>query len=387
MRPILFQFVLPSALGCLLALAIVAYWPSQGAISPAMTSTLKANNTAENIRKDLHYGQVSYSQAVKQAAPAVVNIFTKKLVENKINPLLSDPVLGKYLQVPESSQNRLETSLGSGVILTDDGYIITNYHVIQGADEVVVALIDGREAVARVIGVDNEADLAVLKVDLQPLTTIPMAQSRNISIGDVVLAIGNPFNVGQTVTMGIVSATGRSGLGLNTFENYIQTDAAINPGNSGGALINALGELVGINTAIFSKSGGNEGIGFAIPAWVALQAQQDIATYGTRIRGWLGIEVQEANTELLSRLNLPEALSGLIVRGVVEDGPAAMAGLSVGDIITSINDDSSIKAQEALNLIANLRPGDMVKVTFLHDGKERKTRAIAGQRKPQQNLP
>jgi serine protease DegS len=274
----------------------------------------------------------------------------------------------------------MQSSLGSGVIMSENGYIITNYHVVNGADEIVVSLHDGREANATITGTDPEADLAVLHVNLQPLPVITKAAADKVRVGDVVLAIGNPFGVGQTVTMGIVSATGRNRVGLNTFENYIQTDAAINPGNSGGALINALGQLVGINTAIYSQSGGSEGIGFAIPAHLALRATNDIAKYGTTIRGWLGIEVQEATPELLTALKLPGALTGLLVTGIFPDGPASQAGLKVGDIILSINGEETSNARAAMNRIAELRPGDEIAVEYLRAGKTATTRAIAGRR-------
>ena len=263
---------------------------------------------------------------------------------------------------PEPDQ-RIQSSLGSGVIMAAEGYVLTNNHVIHGADEIVVALRDGREANARVVGTDPESDLALLQIQLDDLPVIQLT-SGDLRIGDVVLAIGNPFGVGQTVTLGIVSATGRNQLGLNTYEDYIQTDAAINPGNSGGALINAMGELVGINTAIFSKSGGSQGIGFAIPAALANRTMQDIAEHGSAIRGWLGLEVQESTPALLEALDLPRALTGLIVTGIYPDGPADKAGLNIGDIIVRINQQSADSARRAMNQIAAIRPGDNVQIEF-----------------------
>ncbi len=258
--------------------------------------------------------------------------------------------------------------------------MLTNNHVIHGADEIVVALRDGREANARVVGTDPESDLALLQIQLDDLPVIQLA-SGDLRIGDVVLAIGNPFGVGQTVTLGIVSATGRNQLGLNTYEDYIQTDAAINPGNSGGALINAMGELVGINTAIFSKSGGSQGIGFAIPAALANRTMQDIAEHGSAIRGWLGLEVQESTPALLEALDLPRALTGLIVTGIYPDGPADKAGLNIGDIIVRINQQNADSARRAMNQIAAVRPGDNIQIEFLHAGQQRLVSAVAGQRK------
>ncbi|MFG1489212.1 trypsin-like peptidase domain-containing protein, partial [Oceanospirillum sp. HFRX-1_2] len=244
-------------------------------------------------------GPFSYSDAVKQASPAVVNIYTSKIIEQRAHPLLQDPAFRQffgYNGVPR--QQRLQSSLGSGVIVSADGYVLTNNHVIAGADEIKVALKDGREAIAQVVGTDPETDLAVLSIPLPDLPVITIAPSDDIEVGDVVLAIGNPFGVGQTVTMGIVSATGRDQLGINTFEDFIQTDAAINPGNSGGALINPRGELLGINTAIFSKSGGSQGIGFAIPSNLSRQIMIDIIREGSVVRGWLGVEVQELTPAL-----------------------------------------------------------------------------------------
>ncbi len=323
-------------------------------------------------------GPVSYSKAVQAATPSVVNIYTKKLIRTKVHPLLKDNFFKRFFSNLPQPKERIESSLGSGVIMSEQGHIITNLHVINGADEIQVALHDGREANATVIGTDPEADLAVLKADITPLTPIRIADVSHVSVGDVVLAIGNPFGVGQTVTMGIVSATGRSQLGLNRLENYIQTDAAINPGNSGGALINAYGQLVGINSAIYSQSGGSEGIGFAIPANIARRTVEDIEQYGTIMRGWLGIEVREASPEMLQSLNLPVALTGLLVTGTNVNGPADKAGLTRGDIITSINNQTTFSSARAMNLIASLRPGDEIDIEYLRSGETKKTHAVAG---------
>ena len=327
----------------------------------------------------------SYANAVERAAPAVVNIYTSKVIRRTAHPLYNDPIFKRYLESNPEPSERIQSSLGSGVIMTSDGYILTNNHVVKDADQIVVALHDGREAKASLIGTDPEADLALLKITLEKLPHITPAGSHKMRVGDVVLAIGNPFGVGQTVTQGIVSATGRNQLGLNTYENYIQTDAAINPGNSGGALVNAWGELVGINTAIYSQSGGSEGIGFAIPVDVAQRTLKDISEHGVAIRGWLGIEVQEATPKLLSALALPDALEGLIVTGIYEEGPADRSGLAVGDIIVKINEQDASDARASMNQIAALRPGDRIKLEFIRNGKINKTEAIAGQRgQPQQ---
>lgn len=268
--------------------------------------------------------------------------------------------------------------------MNDAGYILTNHHVIAEADEIRVALNDGREVEAKLIGSDAEVDLAVLKINLPNLSYIQIAESGPVNIGDVVLAIGNPFGVGQTVTMGIVSALGRNQLGLNTYEDYIQTDAAINPGNSGGALINAHGYLVGINAAIYSQSGGSQGIGFAIPANSAAQVLADITQFGKTIRGWMGIEVQEATPALLANLGLPNALEGLLVTGLSLNGPAQQSGLMIGDIITTLNDKESISAKSAMNQIAALRPGENIIIEFIRSGRKQSTVAIAGKRQSPQ---
>jgi serine protease DegS len=389
------RFLLPATLGGLIALAVLLFAPewvypdhkstSFGWLEHPASSELnertadELEQSADTLANDQWHGPVSYSNAVNTAAPSVVNIYTRKLVQRKTHPMLNNPYFERFFENSPEPRERMQSSLGSGVILTADGHIITNYHVIAGADEIVVSLHDGRDANASVVGSDPESDLAVLKIELAPVTPIKNQQQAT-AVGDVVLAIGNPFGVGQTVTMGIVSATGRNKVGLNTYENYIQTDAAINPGNSGGALINAHGELVGINTAIFSQSGGSEGISFAIPADNAIRAMNDISTYGTTIRGWLGIEVQEATPELLKSLRLPTALTGLLVTGIVPNGPAQQSGLSVGDILVRINNEDASNARDAMNRIAELRPGDAISVDYLRKGEIHSTRATAGLR-------
>lgn len=375
---LVYRVLLPILLGLCTALAILI-WAPQWLQPHTATVAAPTNATVPPI----NLGVASYAAAVDAAAPAVVNIYTRKSVKRKSHPIFDDPQFQQFLQKTPQQNERMQSSLGSGVIMSSQGYVLTNHHVIRSADEIVVALRDGREANALLIGTDPEADLALLKIELPALPAIKIASQRSQSIGDVVLAIGNPFGVGQTVTMGIVSAIGRNRLGLNTFENYIQTDAAINPGNSGGALINAYGELVGINTAIYSQSGGSEGIGFAIPAEIATNILNDLATHGATIRGWLGIEVQEANPDLLKRLALPQELNGLIVTGIYPGGPAAQAGLAIGDILTMINHQDSANAKAAMNQIASLRPGDSIDIELLRGGKIVTTRAIAGQRQSQ----
>ncbi|MEC7546506.1 MAG: 2-alkenal reductase [Thalassolituus sp.] len=386
------RILFPAALGALIATLILLLFPEwvlHEERQPAGSTPVDqlTANTAEPLTVALPVAPSSYASAVKLAAPAVVNIYTRKTVKRRTNPLLTDPALKRFFGETEQPDDRMQSSLGSGVILSPDGHIITNFHVIEGADEIIVALYDGRDAEATLVGSDPESDLAVLKIDLPDgIGPAVIADRSANAVGDIVLAIGNPFGVGQTVTMGIISATGRNRLGLNTYEDYIQTDAAINPGNSGGALINARGELVGINTAIFTQSGGNEGIGFAIPAEIAHRTMRDIARYGTTIRGWLGIEVQEASPELLESLRLPGELTGLLVTGVFPEGPAEQAGLASGDIIVGLNGTDADNAVEAMNRIAGLRPGDTISVDFLRRGERLTTTAYAGLRDQPQGV-
>ncbi len=325
-------------------------------------------------------GPVSYSRAVEAAAPAVVNIYSQKRVTEKPHPYLNDPLFrqlfGKRLGVP---RQRLETSLGSGVIISEKGYILTNNHVIREADAIQVALRDGRGASATIVGTDPETDLAVLKISLDNLPSITLSEGHELRIGDVVLAIGNPFGVGQTVTMGIVSATGRSQLGLNTFENFIQTDAAINPGNSGGALINATGQLVGINTAIFSRSGGSQGIGFAIPVSIAKGVMEQILEHGYVIRGWLGIEVRAINPAIARAFGIKQ-MQGAVITGVFRNSPAAAAGLRAGDFVIRIANQPVNDIRAMRDHIASIRPGETVDILLLRDNRLIQRKIVAGER-------
>lgn len=299
----------------------------------------------------------SYHDAVAQASGSVVNIYTTQRIDN---PYYNDPMFRQFLEyhgynLPQNG----ETNLGSGVVVSSDGYIITNAHVIERADEIVVALSDGRKAVAQVIGSDVESDLAVIRVQMSELTPIAFRQS-NVLVGDVVLAIGNPFGVGQTVTQGIVSATGRTGLGVNTFEDFIQTDAAINPGNSGGALVDATGQLVGINTMIYSRSGGSMGIGFAIKASVVQTVMNDIIRTGSVKRGWLGIEVARRPTNPTSLENP----TGVEVANVVANGSAQKAGIQVGDIITAIDGTPINDPNVLIQTIAQKAPNSTITISI-----------------------
>ena len=326
-------------------------------------------------------GVVSYSAAVKVATPAVVNIFTTQKVKQMNHPLLNDPVFREFFgnQIPQQPQN--ENSLGSGVIVRADGYILTNNHVIAQAEHIVVALHDGRRAEAKVIGTDPDTDLAVIKIELDKLPVLPFKLSGN-EIGDVVLAIGNPFGVGQTVTQGIISATGRSDLGINTYEDFIQTDAAINPGNSGGALIDVAGNLIGVNTAIFSQSGGSLGIGFAIPAQICQQVLNSILKDGRVVRGWLGISLIP-NT--LDEDVLASKPVGVIVADVLRDGPADAAGVKRGDKIIQVNNEQISSASHLINYVALQAPTSVIDVVVERDGKQQTLQVKVGERKVQQN--
>ncbi|ABM41028.1 trypsin-like peptidase domain-containing protein [Diaphorobacter sp. C33] len=292
----------------------------------------------------------SFSGAARKAAPAVVSINTSKAVRH---PRSNDP----WFQFFFGDQGtQAQTGLGSGVIISPDGYILTNNHVVEGADEIEVTLTDSRRARATIIGTDPETDLAVLKVDLDKLPVIVLGDSDQLAVGDQVLAIGNPFGVGQTVTSGIVSALGRSQLGINTFENFIQTDAAINPGNSGGALVDVNGNLMGINTAIYSRSGGSMGIGFAIPVSTAKLVLDGIVRDGQVTRGWIGVEPNELSPELAQTFGV-KATEGVIITGVLQGGPAAVAGVRPGDVILSVEDKATNNVSQLLTAVASLKPG------------------------------
>ncbi|MBO9652414.1 MAG: Do family serine endopeptidase [Variovorax sp.] len=305
----------------------------------------------------------SLSAAAKKASPAVVSINTSKAAQ--LNPRNSDPWFRFFFG--DQGMDQPQVGLGSGVIVSADGYILTNNHVVEGADEIDVTLNDSRHARAKVIGTDPETDLAVLRIDLDKLPVVVLGDSDALQVGDQVLAIGNPFGVGQTVTSGIVSALGRNKLGINTFENFIQTDAAINPGNSGGALIDVNGNLEGINTAIYSRSGGSMGIGFAIPVSTAKQVLADIVKTGRVTRGWIGVEPNDLSPELAETFGV-KADSGVIITGVLQNGPAAKAGLRPGDVITGVGSKRIGNVQELLTAVAGLTPGDAARFALQRGG-------------------
>jgi len=303
-------------------------------------------------------GPVSYADAVDAAAPAVVNVYTTKIVTERANPLYSDPIFRYFFGDRLAPRQRLETSLGSGVIVSDQGYILTNNHVIEGAADIQVALRDGRSIEAVLVGTDSDTDLAVLKINMQGLPAITFGSSENLRVGDVVLAIGNPFGVGQTVTIGIASATGR---------------------NRVGTLINAFGQLVGINTAIFSRSGGSQGIGFAIPVDLAKEVMSQIIETGHVVRGWLGVEGQDITPQLAESFGL-QGVRGVIIAGVQRNGPAGRAGLRPGDILTHINGQPAIDSKTSMGLIASFAPGTRITLRILRAGMEMELKAVVAER-------
>ncbi len=371
----LFQFI---AIGLAAAFVILILKPELlNNIRPKVEIRQHAPTAVEhNVTHSNPTAPFSYATAVQLAAPSVVNIYTSKLVARQPS---AEDLLRHYFNgtTPESSS--VETSLGSGVIMTPQGHIITNNHVISGATEIQILLNDGRSASAQIVGKDPETDLAILKTDLDSLPVITVGGSDKLQVGDVTLAIGNPYGVGQTVTQGIVSATGRKRLGLNTFENFIQTDAAINPGNSGGALINPRGELIGINSAIFSKSGGSQGIGFAIPINLARKVMTEIIEKGHVVRGWLGVRLRDLPANIAQGLNLPTP-GGVIVTGLFEHGPALNAGLQAGDILVSVNNQAILDARSLLDAVAKQPPGSIIELQGQRDQQKFKANIEVTQR-------
>ncbi|MDE3011841.1 MAG: trypsin-like peptidase domain-containing protein [Pseudomonadota bacterium] len=309
----------------------------------------------------------SMAPAARRAQPSVVNIYTSKELRMPRNPLFDDPVFRHFFGVPGGAESQVQNSLGSGVIADADGHILTNNHVVEAADQIEVALNDGRRMVAKVVGTDPETDLAVLKIDAHNLNPITWGHADTLQIGDFVLAIGNPFGVGQTVTMGIVSALGRSNLGINVLESFIQTDAAINPGNSGGALVDANGYLIGINSAIYSKGGGSLGIGFAIPESIVRQVMEQIIQHGSVARGWLGIEPQDIPNDAATALGLK---GGAFVAALLRGSPGDRAGVRPGDILLALNGVPIQSAGNALAQFANTHPGQTIHLRLLRNQKE-----------------
>lgn len=359
---------------------LLAVWFVIATFQPQWLGGAQVRSFMENvsIKEAAYDGQLSpgsYHDAVKRSMPAVVNIFTSKgsgksKPEKSDGNNISDPFFKFFFgdRAPDASPS---SSLGSGVLVSPEGIILTNHHVISDANEIEVALADGRKVKAQFIGSDPDTDIAVLKIEAKDLPPpITLGKIDSVRVGDVVLAIGNPFGVGQTVTSGIVSALGRDQVGINTFENFIQTDAAINPGNSGGALVDTRGNLIGINTAIYSNNGGSMGIGFAIPVSLAKQIMESIISNGNVTRGWIGVEPQNLSKELANSLKLPPNTNGVLLSGVLEGGPADRAGLRPGDVLTAVNNQAISDVRGLLNQVAQLGPGNNVNVKILRKGKE-----------------
>jgi Do/DeqQ family serine protease len=373
---------------CLAVLFVVAtlkpeWLPSRSVLAPESTriatvhQEAQPGTTAGSVRPD------SYHEAVRKAAPSVVSIFTSKEVPVSRNPLLNDPVMRRFFGGQLGDETQRASGLGSGVIVSPAGYILTNYHVVEAADEIKVAFPDGKELLAKVVGTDPESDVAVLRVEAQNLPAITFGSSENLRVGDIVLAIGNPLGIGQTVTSGIVSGLGRTGLGINKFENFIQTDAAINQGNSGGALTDARGNLVGINSAILSQSGGSIGIGLAIPASMARTAMEQIIKTGTVTRGWIGVGLQEITPEIAESFKLGTS-QGVIINEVLRGGPADKAGIMLGDILVAIDGKQTSDPRSAVNVVTGIAPGSAAKLMLKRKGQDMELSVTVGRRpKPQ----
>jgi len=366
-----------SVTACLGLLFVLRMFYPELLVSTSKPVVIKQVDTVAKVES-----KSGYSQAAEKAMPTVVNIFTssKTAATDPHQQYYDDPLFKHFFgdQFGEQ-QAQPESSLGSGVIVSEQGLIMTNNHVVSTADEIEVALTDGRKLSAKVVGTDPETDLALLKVDADDLPAITFANSEKLKVGDVVLAIGNPFGVGQTVTQGIISALGRNHLGINTFENFIQTDASINPGNSGGALIDTNGNLIGINSAIYSRSGGSMGIGFAIPVSIAKHVMEQITQTGSVTRGWIGIEAQDITPELAESFKLDKA-EGSLIAGVLRDSPADEAGLRPGDILVSINGNAVVDSETMLNLIAVLKPKDKATLGIIRNGKLLQVDLLVGKR-------
>lgn len=352
-------------------------------VTPMWVSTA----AGAQVEKQLSFAN-GFVPVVKQVLPAVVNIASSKIVRapNKgpQAPLFSDPFFQQFFgnqfsQQFRMPQERREHSLGSGVIVASDGHILTNNHVVEGATEIKVSLSDKRELDARVIGTDPKTDIAVLKVDATDLPVLTFGDSSKVQVGDFALAIGNPFGVGQTVTMGIVSATGRGGLGIEDYEDFIQTDAAINPGNSGGAMVNVRGELIGINTAIISGGGGNQGVGFAVPVNMAREVMDQILKHGKVTRGWLGVTIQPVNAAMAKAFGLSGEPRGALVTDVTPDSPAAHSGLARGDVILEMNGEPISDSRTLSLKISMLSPGTAVRLKVSRNGQEREIPVTLGE--------
>jgi len=327
-------------------------------------------------------GMDSFAPAVERSAPSVVNVHSARRIPGEPSPgMVPEPFWRQYFDdSPGEHRDRIESSLGSGVIVSEQGHILTSNHVIEEAEEIRVALHDGRIKAAEVVGTDPETDLALLQIPSENLPVIQFARPDQIRVGDIALAIGNPVGLGQAVSQGIVSATGRSQLGITTFENFIQTDAAINVGNSGGALVNARGRLIGINTAMLSGDNGGGGIGFAVPVNLARGVMNQLIEHGRVIRGYLGVGLQPLTPELAESFDLPRDQRGVLVTNVQSSGPADRAGIGPGDVITHINDQAISDSYEALNKVASIQPGELANVRLIRDGEVQRVDAVIADR-------
>lgn len=369
----------PVATGLIIALLALLVFPELRpphlATQPAQ-SVQQSSVSAGNGRG----GPASYSEAVDRAAPAVVNIYTRKIMERQRHPLADHPLYRHlFRNSDQPQQERMQSALGSGVIVDPRGYLLTNEHVIKDAQEILVLLHDGREIRAELVGTDPYSDLAVLKIELDQLTAIELGAPAKARVGDVVLAIGNPFGVGQTVTQGIISATGRWNLNISEYENFLQTDAAINIGNSGGALVDAQGKLLGINTAILGQSTSSVGVSFAIPADSAMESLREIIEKGRVVRGWLGLDARSLTPELAEYLSL-STTEGVVITAVVPNGPAHKAGLRPGDVLTHINDQPVGQGRRGMNQIAAIEPGSTAQLSILREGQPLTLEAVIGER-------
>lgn len=336
----------------------------------------------QKANEPIHYGNqvVSYADAISRATPAVVSIHSTKEMPKEASSLLRDPVFRRYFgdlqnQIPQEMQK----GIGSGVVVTQDGFILTNNHVVSDANEITVKLTDGRTAKGKVVGSDPETDIAIVKVDLKKLPVIAIGNSDDLRVGDIAFAIGNPYGVGQTVTHGIISATHRSDLGISTFENFIQTDAPINPGNSGGALIDVNGNLIGINNAIYTRTGGFQGIGFAVPINLVKEVMGELIDQGHVVRGWLGISLASLNDEVRKAIKYPQG-DGAVIAGVIRGGPAHTAGLRPGDVIISVDGKDVKNSNDALSITSKLKPESAHPIAVVRGGETLDFRVVVGKR-------
>jgi serine protease DegS len=369
----LFSFLLQSiAVGLAIAFIIVYFFP--GLLPDGASSFASGKIT---VPADPHQGPVSYQHAVSAAAPSVVNVYATTVRERKPHPLFQDPLFRRFFGKP-TPETRRDYSLGSGVLIGNQGYVLTNAHVVKGADEILITLTDGRQTFANITGMDEETDLAVLQINLDKLPVLAIGDSNAVKVGDVTLAIGNPYDFGQTVTQGIVSATQRKRLGITTFVDFIQTDADINPGNSGGALINATGKLIGINTAIISSSGGSQGIGLAIPIHLAIDIMRQLIEQGHVVRGYLGVEAQFLPQDVADAAGLTQG--GVLIAAILQGGPADAAGIMPGDILLEIDNQQLANPQQAIDLISQYKPETAINIRLLHGWQEKTLTAIVTQR-------